>query len=106
MMEFIRRQSSTLTSLTLMELTLASGGWGTLLISLGNDCNLDELIVRDPWAGLMGGESVRQHSHFKNAAKKVVVIAVGGAQVWPLDTGQTPIGTSFARDSTTIVGLG
>ena len=106
LMEFIRRQSSTLTSLTLMDLTLASGGWGTLLISLGNDCNLDELIIRDPWVGLMGCESVRQHSHFKNAAKKVVVIAAGGAQVWPLDTGQAPIGTSFARDSTTIVGLG
>lgn len=106
LMEFIRQQSSTLTSLTLMKLTLASGGWGTLLISLGKDCNLDELIVRDPWAGLMGGESVQQHSHFENAAKKVVVIAVGGAQVWPLDTGQAPIGNSFAKDSTTIVGLG
>ncbi|XTI85337.1 hypothetical protein V2W45_1304888 [Cenococcum geophilum] len=106
LVEFIRRQSSTLTSLTLMELTLASGGWGTLLISLGNDCNLDELIIHDPWVGLMGDESVRQHSHFKNAAKKVVVIAVGEAQVWPLDTGQAPIGTSFAKDSTTIVGLG
>ena len=105
-MEFIRRQSSTLTSLTLMELTLVSGGWGTLLISLGKDCNLDELIVRDPWISLTGSEFVRQHSHFENAAKNVVVIAVGGAQVWPLDTGQAPIGTSFASDSTTIVSLG
>lgn len=88
-----------------MEFTLASGEWGTLLISLGEDCNLDELIIRDPWVGLMGSEFVRQHSHFENAAKKVVVIAVLGAQVWPLDTGQEPIGTSFAIDSTTIVGL-
>ena len=105
LMKFIRRQSSTLTSLTLMELTLTSGEWGTLLISLGKDCNLDELIVRDPWISLTGSEFVRQHSHFENAAKNVVVIAVGGAQVWPLDTGQAPIGTSFAIDSTTIVGL-
>ena len=105
LMEFIRRQSSTLTSLTLMEFTLASGEWGTLLISLGEDCNLDELIIRDPWVGLMGSELVQQHSHFENAAKKVVVIAILGAQVWPLDTGQAPIGTSFAVDSTTVVGL-
>lgn len=88
LMEFIRRQASKLTSLALVELGLLNGGWDSLLECLGKYCGLDELNIRGPWVGLLGNGVVRDRSHLENAAKKVILIAIGGEQIWPLDVGR------------------